>query len=122
MVEALEERAREQERLIGLARTYVESLALRVHVLAAVVVGSVARGDFNMWSDVDVVVVAESLPERAPERGRVLAEDAPGGVQPVGFTRTEFEAAVERGSPLATEAASAGFVLLGAEFLASGAS
>lgn len=115
--EVIAERARDRERLIGLARTYVEHLAGRHPVLAAVVVGSVARGDFNVWSDVDVVVVAESLPERSPERGRLLALDARGGVQAVGFTREELVAAVRRGNPLAREAVSAGVVLVGAELL-----
>jgi hypothetical protein len=120
MSEALAERTRERERLIELARGYVERLAARRPLWAAAVVGSVARGDFNVWSDVDIVVVVEDLPERAPERGRVLAEDAPGGVQPIGFTPDEFEAALERGNPLVQEAATTDVVLLGAEFFRRG--
>jgi predicted nucleotidyltransferase len=54
-----------------------ERLARRRPLVASAVVASVARGDFNVWSDVDVVVVAEGLPERAPERGAVLGEDVP---------------------------------------------
>jgi len=117
MAEALAERARERERLIELARTYVARLSRRRPLLAAAVVGSVARGDFNLWSDVDVVVVADDLPERAPERGRLLVEDAPGGVQPVGFTPAELAEAVRRGNPLAREAVTSRVVLLGGELL-----
>jgi predicted nucleotidyltransferase len=117
MSEALAQRRRERDRLIELARSYVERLARRRPLVAAVVVGSVARGDFNVWSDVDVVVVAEGLPERAPERGDALGEDAPGGVQPVGFTPDEFVQALGRGNPLAREAVTRGIVLLGGEFL-----
>jgi hypothetical protein len=116
MVDALAERSQERDRLIELARSYVDRLVARVPLVAAAVVGSVARGDFNVWSDDDVVVVAETLPERAPERGRILGEDVPGGVQPVGFTPAEFEAALGRGNPLAAEAVSMGIVLLGPEF------
>lgn len=32
------------------------------------VFGSVARGDFNLWSDIDVLVVADNLPERWLDR------------------------------------------------------
>jgi hypothetical protein len=117
MSEALAERARERERLVELARGYVQRLAERHPVLAATVVGSVARGDFNVWSDVDVVVVAEGLPERAPDRGLLLAADAPGGVQAAGFTPEELAEALRRGNPLAVEAVTSGVVLLGGELL-----
>jgi len=82
------------------------------------VVGSVARGDFNVWSDVDVVVVSEGLPARAPDRAAVLAADAPPGVQPVGFTPDEFRRAWERRNPLARSVAGEGVVLLGEAFFA----
>jgi predicted nucleotidyltransferase len=106
--DVLAERRRERERLIDLAREYVESLAARHPVDAAVVVGSVARGDFNVWSDVDVVVVAEGLPERAPP-----------GIQPVGFSRSEFRRALAKRSRLAHEALDRGVVLLGEGLIGS---
>ncbi len=112
------ERERQRERLIGLARSYVQRLAERLPVVAAAVVGSVARGDFNLWSDVDVVVVAEGLPERAPDRLAVLVADAPAGVQPVGFTPEEFRRAWDRNNPLARSVASEGVVLTGEGFFA----
>jgi hypothetical protein len=117
MADVLAERARERERLIELARGYVERLARGRKIVAAAVVGSVARGDFNVWSDVDVLVVAEALPERAPERTALLAADAPGGVQPVGFTPEELQQALRRGNPLAREAVTTGVVLLGGDVL-----
>ena len=94
-----------------LARGYVERLAERITVEAAYVVGSVARGDFNVWSDVDVLVVAAGLPERAPDRMALLLADAPAGVQPVGFTPTELERARWRGNPLVLEADERGVLL-----------
>lgn len=100
MAEALDIRRRERERLLGLARLYVERLSHRIALVAAAVVGSVARGDFNVWSDVDVVVVAERLPERTPERNAALAEDAPPGIEPHGFTPAEFELALRKRNAL----------------------
>lgn len=118
MADVLSERRRERERLIELARAYVERLRGGVPVAAAAIVGSVARGDFNVWSDVDVVVVAERLPARSPERGGLLLEDAPAGVQPVGFTPEEFEAAWRARNPFVREAVELGVVLAGEEFFA----
>ncbi len=118
MPDVLAERRAEQERLLGLARDYIRRLSGRIPVLAAVVVGSVARGDFNVWSDVDVLVVAEDLPERAPERAAALGLDAPARVQPVGFTPRELAEAARRGNPLAREALEVGVVLTGGDILA----
>lgn len=111
MHEAVARRVREREELISRAGVYAEALAERVQPQA--VVGSVARGDFNVWSDIDVVVVAPELPERAPDRGMVLIADAPAGVQPVGFTREEFAAALAKGNPLVREAVEVGVVVAG---------
>ncbi len=118
MAEVVERRRAEQRELIALARGYVERLARRVEVTAAVVVGSVARGDFNRWSDVDVVVVAPRLPGRLPERQRLVGADAPAGVQPVAFTPAELVAALGRRNALAREAVEGGVVLQGAGVLA----
>lgn len=118
MASVLAERQREREELIALARGYVERLATRLPVVAAAVVGSVARGDFNLWSDVDVVVVAEGLPDRAPDRAALLLDDAPPRVQPVGFTPEEFRRAWDRHNPLARGVATEGVVLLGEGFFA----
>lgn len=117
MADILETRMRERDRLIKVARGYVERLARRLPIMAAWVVGSVARGDFNVWSDVDVIVVAEDLPARAPDRGMLLGRDAPGGVQVIGFTPDEFRAALAGGNPLAREATELGVALLGERFL-----
>jgi len=116
MADALAARRGERDRLIGLARAYVERLSARMPVLAAAVVGSVARGDFNVWSDVDVVVVCDDLPERVPDRGAVLSADAPAGVQAVGFTGEEFAAALAKGNPLAGSVLEEGVILAGEAF------
>jgi uncharacterized protein len=117
MADVLAEGAHEREALIELARGYVERLASDRDLRAAFIVGSVARGDFNVWSDVDVVVVADDLPSRAPDRAQALGQIAPPRVQPIGFTRREFHAANAKGNPLVREAAEVGIPLAGADFL-----
>jgi uncharacterized protein len=109
-------RRAERAELIARAAAYVDRLRPSLDLVAAAVAGSVARGDFNVWSDVDVVVVAPGLPERAVDRAGLLLEHAPARVQPVGYTPDEFAAAVRRGDRLACEAKDRGVVLAGGEF------
>lgn len=116
MAEVVEARRRERERLIELARDHVRRLSERIPVVAAAVAGSVARGDFNVWSDVDLVVVSDRLPARIPDRGALLATDAPAGVQVVGYTHGEFRRALRRGDALAASAVREGVWLRGDAF------
>lgn len=118
MPDVLAERREARARMRSLAAEYVERLALHRPIRAAALVGSVARGDFNVWSDIDVVVVVEALPERLPDRALALVMVAPAGVQPIGFTPAEFERAYRRGDPLAREAVDLGHTLRGDEFFA----
>lgn len=102
-----------------LAREFVGRVSRRTPVVAATVVGSVARGDFNVWSDIDVVVIGDGLPEDALERQTLMVESAPPGVQVVALTQAEFGAAVAKGNRLAREALESGVPLAGAEFFAA---
>ena len=113
MADAVAQRRREREELLELARSYVGALSERLDVVAAAVAGSVARGDFNVWSDVDVVVVARELPERVIDRATVLMGCAPARVQPVGFTPGELESEWRKGNRLVREAAERGIVVRG---------
>lgn len=107
-------RRAERQALIGLAREHVRRLSGRVPIVAAYVAGSVARGDFNAWSDVDLVIVANDLPVRVPDRTAVVMAAAPPRVPVVGFTPEEFERARARGNPLVVEALERGVALRGA--------
>jgi uncharacterized protein len=113
VADPLERRRAERDRLVAMARAHVERIAGRIPVAAAAVAGSVARGDFNVWSDVDVVVVSDALPDPGPSRAEVLGDGAPAGIEPHGYTTSEFDRAVSRGDRLAREAVEHGVVLLG---------
>lgn len=120
MASPLAARVAERARLLALAREYADRLSRRISITAAVVAGSVARGDFNVWSDVDVVVIAEELPARAVDRASLLLADAQGGVQPIGYTIAEFAEANRRGDPLARSALSDGVVAYGSDDILAG--
>ncbi|MGH8899516.1 MAG: nucleotidyltransferase domain-containing protein [Egibacteraceae bacterium] len=97
---------------IATAERFVRQLDPALGVRAAVVFGSVARGDFNHWSDIDVLVIAERLPERPLDRFAVLPEP-PDDVQPVVWTPPEWHQELARSNPIAVEAASDGVWLVG---------
>lgn len=107
-------RRRERAARIKEARGWARRLAGRLAVRAVVVVGSVARGDFNKWSDLDVLVVADDLPADGRARLALLDADAPAGCQPIGWTPGELAERRRRGDPIAVEADTVGVVVYGA--------
>lgn len=83
----LRERKENWERLKGLAEQFAESAHAALGKVTVWIYGSVARGDFNFWSDVDVLVVAEKLPDRPLERLEMLIQFAPPMVEPIGYIK-----------------------------------
>lgn len=109
----LERRRVEREQRLALARAHVEQIGRRIPMTGAVVAGSIARGDFNLWSDIDVVVVSDALPAPGPAREQALAGEAAPGLELHGYTSAEFIHALERGDRLALEAVERGVLLFG---------
>jgi uncharacterized protein len=109
----LERRRRERQERLALARRYADALAERLPVTAVVVFGSVARGDFNAWSDIDVLVIADTLPAGGRERLELLHDRAFPGVQPVGWTPAELADRARHRDPIAVEATAAGVTVHG---------
>ena len=52
-MEVLEERRRIREKVTREAESWARSLPFKASVI---LIGSYARGDFNVWSDVDIVL------------------------------------------------------------------
>ncbi len=108
-------RRSERESRIATARQWAQRAAPMLHAKAFIVVGSVARGDFNKWSDIDVLVVADDLPANLHERLSLLAPTGrPPGVEAIVWTRRELADRRARGTdPMAHEAYSIGVVVYG---------
>lgn len=111
----IEKRREERGKLIAHARSFVNDLE-RLDVVAAAVFGSVARGDFNRHSDVDVLIVARDLPDRWLERARLVA-DHPPRVSAIAWTPDELQARIERRDPIVTDLRRAGIFLEGEPWL-----
>ena len=69
MEKIVEERRRELEKVLSEARTIAKCLSKLFSKLVVILYGSYARGDFNEWSDLDVLTVVEAeLPKNPVER------------------------------------------------------
>lgn len=107
MERIIEKRARERQRVIEEARQWARSLEGPVTVI---LVGSYARGDFNAWSDVDLLVVSPVF------RGvrvidRLLGIDTPPGYEVIAVTPEELERMIAKKNPLVVDASRHGIVL-----------
>jgi predicted nucleotidyltransferase len=109
-------RKTERRELLERARAFVASMPRELGVVGAVVFGSVARGDFNRWSDVDLLVLLETAPDDPIRRAAALG-DRPARVQPIVWTITEAREQVVRRNPIALEAVERGEWLVGSAAL-----
>lgn len=105
-VELIRRRIEERERVIEEAGRWASRLSFKV---TAVLVGSYARGDFNKWSDVDVVLITDEL--RGSPLERLRSVEQPPGYEVVVWTPEEFAALLRKGNPLAVEVVRSGVVL-----------
>lgn len=111
--EVLDRRRAEQAALLARAERFAEGLDPALGVRAVVVFGSVARGDFHDSSDVDVLLIADGLPDRALERAAAVGLPPP-RVEFVAWTPDEWRLERDRGNPIAIEADERGLLLRGA--------
>ena len=84
----ISERLRERERALSEAVEFAKCVKGKLGRVTVILYGSYARGDFNEWSDIDVLVIAEQLPENPVER-LSLIEDCMArvaGVEPLLLT------------------------------------
>ncbi|MFZ8794305.1 MAG: nucleotidyltransferase domain-containing protein [Acidilobaceae archaeon] len=88
MEKIISERLRERERALSEAVEFAKCVKGKLGRVTVILYGSYARGDFNEWSDIDVLVIAEQLPENPVER-LSLIEDCMArvaGVEPLLLT------------------------------------
>jgi predicted nucleotidyltransferase len=84
----ISERLRERERALSEAMEFAKCVKGKLGRVTVILYGSYARGDFNEWSDIDVLIIAEQLPENPIER-LSLIEDCMArvaGVEPLLLT------------------------------------
>lgn len=90
LAKALTERQRAREALLEEARAYAERVREALGEAEVYLFGSVARGDFNLESDLDLLVVSPALPQDPLERARLLFALRQGREEPRGLLPEEF--------------------------------
>jgi len=114
MEKVIEHRRRLREEAIRRARVFAECVG-RVGRVTVIVFGSYARGDFNVWSDIDVLVVTDTPLPPNPLRRLDMFEDcllAASGVEPVILTVEEFKNRLRKRDPAAIEAVEKGVTVV----------
>ena len=86
----LRARKEEQNALINEARAYAARLRPDFPLARIFLYGSVPKGDFNLHSDLDLLVVA-ALPKHPLVRAEVLYRYVQGREEPKGLLRSEFD-------------------------------
>ncbi|KIQ53876.1 nucleotidyltransferase domain-containing protein [Meiothermus taiwanensis] len=97
LASALARRAEEREALLQEARAYAQRVRNSLGEAEVYLYGSVARGDFNLESDIDLLVVSPNLPKDPLERARLLFSLRQGREEPKGLLPQEFAQLRARG-------------------------
>ncbi len=111
----VEERIRKREEYLENARRFAECVLRKLSNSTIIVYGSVARGDYNEWSDVDVLVItAEKTPPKQVDRLEILHECMKNNplIEPVVITYQEFIKLLTKKNPLVIEALEKGVFLV----------
>jgi predicted nucleotidyltransferase len=85
-----EARALEHKALLAEAAAYAARLRCELPGARVFLYGSVARGDWNLHSDIDLLVVGD-VPKEPLARSAFLYRFARGREEPKGLTSAEFE-------------------------------
>ncbi|MEM0153974.1 MAG: nucleotidyltransferase domain-containing protein [Ignisphaera sp.] len=116
MEKAIERRMKRAEWALNKAKEFSECVKKILSSITSVILfGSYARGDFNEWSDIDILIVVDGeLPKRPIERidivlPCIVATEAP--IEPLILSREEFEKLKKKRNPAIVDAINSGIPL-----------
>lgn len=98
--------------VIDVLMDYSEAVTSKVGKFTGVLYGSMARGDNNLWSDIDFLVISDYLPENPLKRLEFLYSFADTAIEVKGYTRKEFIKMIEKRNPIALDALDEGKVVV----------
>ncbi len=99
-MEIIKRRKRELRERIELAKEFLRSIYEYLRPMTAIIIGSTAKGDFNQWSDVDLVLVSDRFPENPIDRFRMVELKILPGIEPIPLRTADLMKLVEKGSPV----------------------
>ncbi len=91
---------------------YSKAVSSKIGKFTGVLYGSMARGDYNVWSDIDFLVISDKLPENPLKRLEFLYSLTDTPIEVKGYTKNEFIIMIEKRNPMALDALVEGKVIV----------
>ncbi|MEM0086582.1 MAG: nucleotidyltransferase domain-containing protein [Zestosphaera sp.] len=114
-MEVIKERIRKRDLYIKKAQVFAECTIRKLSNSAVLIYGSVSRGDFNEWSDIDVLIITrEEISQKPAERLDMIHDCMKENplIEPVIITLDEFRKLLAKKNPLVIEALKKGIILI----------
>lgn len=90
--------------VINALEDYSRVVSSKLGKFTGVLYGSMARGDNNLWSDIDFLVISDKLPDNPLKRLEFLYSLTDTAIEVKGYKRKEFIKMIEKRNPLALDA------------------
>ncbi len=91
---------------------YSKVASIKLGKFTGVLYGSMARGDNNIWSDIDFLVISDKLPENPLKRLEFLYSLTETPIEVKGYTRKEFLKMIEKRNPIALDSLVEGKIIV----------
>jgi len=91
---------------------YSNKVSSKLGKFTGVLYGSMARGDNNLWSDIDFIVISDKLPNNPLKRSEFLYSLTEISIEVKGFTRNEFLNMIEKRNPIALDSLLEGKIIV----------
>lgn len=114
-MEVIKERLRKRDLYVKKAQAFAECAIHKLSNSTILIYGSVSRGDFNEWSDIDVLIITrEEIPQRPTERLDIVYDCMKENplIEPVIITLNELRKLLAKKNPLVIEALKKGVILI----------
>ncbi len=98
--------------IIDVLKEYSKAVSSKLGKFTGILYGSMARGDYNLWSDIDFLVISDKLPDNPLKRLEFLYSLTDTPIEVKGYTRNEFLKMIEKRNPLALDALVEGKVIV----------
>lgn len=98
--------------VIDVLTEYSKAVSSKLGKFTGILYGSMARGDYNIWSDIDFLVISDKLPENPLKRLEFLYSLTDTPIEVKGYTRNEFLKMIDKRNPLALDALVEGKVIM----------
>jgi len=105
MVSIIQRRKQLRKKAITKVTNWAKKLKFKATII---IFGSYARGDFNLWSDIDVIIIAET---NKPITQRLQDIDYPPQLEIIYLTPQEFKKLLSKKEPYIIEAIQKGIVI-----------